>query len=170
MNSSQAAVFGICNPESGYGSSQSYPTSEQLSAFYGSASSGGAGSGGASSGGTGTSSGAEPSSPSPYPGLHGDRHHPPETKYEPNPSHSPSGQSGIISSEGQIYQNLDSGSDLKGYGSGYPSGHPHQASYQAHHASLVQASYAHHYGKGLSDLSAPPPPTSLFRFYQKINN
>jgi len=159
MNSSQAAVFGICNPESGYGSSQSYPTSEQLSAFYGSASSGGAGSGGASSGGTGTSSGAEPSSPSPYPGLHGDRHHPPETKYEPNPSHSPSGQSGIISSEGQIYQNLDSGSDLKGYGSGYPSGHPHQASYQAHHASLVQASYAHHYGEmghhGDSSISQP---------------
>lgn len=161
MNS-QAAVFGICNPESGYGSSQSYPTSEQLSAFYGSASSGGAGSGGASSAGGGASSGAEPSSPSPYSGLHADRHHPPETKYEPNPSHSPSGQSGIISSDnGLQYANLDgSGSDLKGYGSGYPSGHPHQASYQAHHASLVQASYAaHHYGEmghhGDSSISQP---------------
>ena len=157
MNSN-AAVFGICNPESGYGSSQSYPTSEQLSAFYGSASSGGGGSGGTSSGGGGGSSGAEPSSPSPYAGLHSERHHPPETKYEPNPSHSPSGQSGIISSDnGLQYANLDgSASDLKGYGSGYPSGHPHQASYQAHHASLVQASYAHHYGKGFVSLVRTP--------------
>ena len=44
MNSN-TAVFGICNPESSYGSSQSYSaTSEHLSAFYGSqAASGGSG-------------------------------------------------------------------------------------------------------------------------------
>merc|ERR1719189_296951 len=75
-----------------------------------------------------------------------------ETKYEPN--HSPTHpQSGIISSDnGLQYANLDgSGSDLKS--GGYPSSgayagsHPHQASYQGHHASLLQASYAHHYGE-----------------------
>ena len=143
MNSN-TAVFGICNPESSYGSGQSYSaTSEHLSAFYGSQSASGT-SGGSSSGGGGGSSG-EPSSPSPYGGagaVHAERHHPPETKYEP--SHSPT--SGIISSDnGLQYANLD-GSELKGY-SGYPgSAHPHQA-YQAHH-SLVQATYAaHHYGK-----------------------
>ena len=143
MNSN-TAVFGICNPESSYGSGQSYSaTSEHLSAFYGSQSASGT-SGGSSSGGGGGSSG-EPSSPSPYGGagaVHAERHHPPETKYEP--SHSPT--SGIISSDnGLQYANLD-GSELKGY-SGYPgAAHPHQA-YQAHH-SLVQATYAaHHYGK-----------------------
>ena len=139
MNSN-TAVFGICNPESSYGSSQSYSaTSEHLSAFYGSQAASG-GSGGSSSGGGGSS--GEPSSPSPYGGVHGDRHHPPETKYEP--SHSPT--SGIISSDnGLQYANLD-GSELKGY-SGYPgAAHQHQA-YQAHH-SLVQATYAaQHYGK-----------------------
>ena len=149
MNSN-TAVFGICNPESSYGSGQSYSaTSEHLSAFYGSQSASG-GSGGSSSGGGGGSSG-EPSSPSPYGagGVHGERnHHPPETKYEP--SHSPT--SGIISSDnGLQYANLD-GSELKGY-SGYPgSAHPHQA-YQAHQ-SLVQATYAaHHYGKLALSLS-----------------
>ena len=56
MNSN-TAVFGICNPESSYGSGQSYSaTSEHLSAFYGSQSASG-GSGGSSSGGGGGSSG-----------------------------------------------------------------------------------------------------------------
>ena len=68
MNSN-SAVFGLCNPESGYGSpGQGYPsvTSEHLSAFYaGSGGSSAPGSGGSSSGGGGGSSG-EPSSPSPY--------------------------------------------------------------------------------------------------------
>ena len=154
----QAAVFGICNPETGYGSGpggvQGYPVaSEHLAAFYGAG--GGGSSGGssaASSGGGGGASSGEPSSPSPYgsgssgagQGAGGGERHLPETKYEP--SHSPS--SGLISSDnGLQYANLD-GSELKGY-PGYPgsgSSHPHQA-YQAHH-SLVQATYAHHYGKG----------------------
>ena len=96
MNSN-SAVFGLCNPESGYGSpGQGYPsvTSEHLSAFYaGSGGSSAPGSGGSSSGGGGGSSG-EPSSPSPYGsggggGLHSERHHgTAEPKYEP--SHSPS--------------------------------------------------------------------------------
>ena len=146
MNSN-AAVFGICSPESGYGSpAQGYPvTTEHLSAFYGSGGSSAPGSGGSSSGGGGNSSG-EPSSPSPYSsaggGGHSDRHHAPEPKYEP--SHSPN--SGIISeNNGLQYANLD-GSELKAAGyAGYPgSGHSHQA-YQAHH-SLVQSAYAHHYG------------------------
>ena len=149
MNSN-AALF--CNPESGYGSpTQGFPvTTEQLSQYYANSSTA-PGSGGSSSGGGGGGGGSsgEPSSPSPYGsgGVHSDRHHPPETKYEP--SHSPT--SGIISSDnGQIYANLD-GSELKAAAyaqAGYPgSGHPHQA-YQAHH-SLVQQ-YAHHYGKGSS--------------------
>ena len=147
MNSN-AAVFGL--QESGYGSpggGYPTPTPEQLQAFYGAAVGGSTGSSGAgvtSSGnelrGGGGSSTTEPGSPitSPY-GLHSEsRNPPPETKYEP--SHSPTHtQSGIISSDnGLQYANLD--------GSGYPAGHPNQPSYQAHHASLVQASYAHHYG------------------------
>ena len=146
MNSN-AAVFGL--QESGYGGpAGGYPTPEQLQAFYGAAAgAGGGGAGGLPSSGGGGSS-TEPGSPSPY-SL--DRQAPPETKYEP--SHSPSHtQSGIISSDnGLQYANLDgSGADLKGYpatGAAYPSSHPHQASYQGHHASLLQASYAHHYGK-----------------------
>ena len=125
-----------------------------------------------SSGGGGGSSGpAEPSSPSPYPGsaLHGERGHhpPPETKYEP--SHSPTGQAGIISSDnGLQYANLDGSGEAalkSGYpAGGYPAGHPHQASYQAHHASLVQASYAHHYGKGfVSSLRSIPATGDLIR-------
>ena len=154
MNSN-AAVFGICSPETGYGSPQSYPTSEQLSAFYGSGGGGGGSGGGGSGGGGGGGgggSGGDPGSPSPYHAhsLHSDsRQAPPETKYEPNPSHSPGGQAGVISSDnGLQYANLDgSGPDIKGYAGAYPGSHPsHQASYQAHHASLVQASYAHHYG------------------------
>ena len=165
MNSN-AAVFGICNPETaGYGSGpasvQGYPpgvTSEHLSAFYGSAaSSAGSGSAPSSGGGSaGSVSGAEPSSPSPYgsggAGQHtSERSHgsvAPETKYEPSHSPGAGAGAGIISSDnGLQYANLD-GSELKGY-PGYPgsgSSHPHQA-YQAHH-SLVQATYAHHYGKG----------------------
>ena len=62
---------------------------------------------------------------------------------------------GIISSDnGLQYANLD-GSELKAAGyaaAGYPgSGHSHQA-YQAHH-SLVQATYAHHYGKGFLSIN-----------------
>ena len=128
-----AAVFGLCGgQEGGYGSPQHYPTSEQLSAFYGS----GGGSGG---------SGGDPGSPSPYPIIHSDvRTSQPETKYEPNPSHSPPSQSGIISSDnGLQYANLDGSGDIKGYPAGYPTHHQ----YGAHHASLVQASYAHHYGR-----------------------
>ena len=160
----QAAVFGICNPETGYGSGpggvQGYPVaSEHLAAFYGSGGGGSSGaSSAASSGGGGGASSGEPSSPSPYgSGSSGagqgagaeDRRHLPETKYEP--SHSPS--SGLISSDnGLQYANLDTGAgpgELKGYpGSGYPSGasHPGHQAYQAHH--LVQSAYAHHYGKG----------------------
>lgn len=135
MNSN-AAVFGICNSE-GYGSGQAaYPSSEQLSAFYGA--SGGGGSGG------------EPGSPyhshsgsaiQPGGGGGETRQSPPETKYEPNPSHSPGSQAAIISSDnGLQYANLD--------GSGYPAHHNQPSSYHAHHASLVQASYAaHHYGE-----------------------
>lgn len=147
MNSN-SAVFGLCNPgaESGYGSSpQHYPTSEQLTAFYG------------GSGGSG--SGPEPDSPSPYGSIHSESRTTnsvpsvptqPETKYEPNPSHSPTqtagaGGGGIVSSDnGLQYANLDG--DMKG--GGYPAGYPAHQSYgsAAHHASLVQASYAHHYG------------------------
>ena len=133
MNSN-AAVFGICNSETGYGGpgQAGYPTSEQLSSFYGSTGGGGGPGGG----------GSDPGSPyHTHSGHPETRQSPPETKYEPNPSHSPGGHTtaGIISSDnGLQYANLD--------GSGYPAGHPNQPSYQAHHASLVQASYAHHYG------------------------
>ena len=152
MNSN-AAVFGICSAAEsgggggGYGSPQPYPTPEQLSAFY-------------SSGGGGGGSGGD-TPPLTYHG--GGGIHPAEsrtdggsvggvieTKYEPNPtSHSPT--AGIIASDnGLQYANLDGG-DIKG-GGGYPGsgsgyGHPHHHQYQAHHASLVQASYAHHYGR-----------------------
>ena len=54
MNSN-SAVFGLCSPEGGYPPSQ-YPTSEQLSAFYG-------------AGGGGGGSGGEPGSPSPHVGV-----------------------------------------------------------------------------------------------------
>jgi len=150
MNSN-AAVFGICSAAEsggGYGSPQPYPTPEQLSAFY------------ASGGGNGGSGNGGDTPPLTYHGPAG--LHPGEsrtggvsggvieTKYEPNPtSHSPTG--GIIATDnGLQYANLD-GSDIKG--GGYPGGggygHPHHhAQYQAHHASLVQASYAHHYGTG----------------------
>ena len=159
----QAAVFGICNPETGYGSGpggvQGYPVaSEHLAAFYGSGGGGSSGaSSAASSGGGGGASSGEPSSPSPYgSGSSGagqgagaeDRRHLPETKYEP--SHSPS--SGLISSDnGLQYANLDTGAgpgELKGYPGAYPGSgaHPGHQAYQAHH-SLVQQ-YAHHYGKG----------------------
>ena len=163
----QAAVFGICNPETGYGSGpggvQGYPVaSEHLAAFYGSGGASSGASSAASSGGGGGASSGEPSSPSPYgsgssAGGQGagaedrGRHCPPETKYEP--SHSPS--SGLISSDnGLQYANLDTGAggpgELKGYpGSGYPgsgASHPGHQAYQAHH--LVQSAYAHHYGKG----------------------
>jgi hypothetical protein len=154
MNSN-AAVFGICSAAAesgGYGSPQPYPTPEQLSAFY------------ASGGGSGSGNGGD-TPPLTYHGAGSGGLHPAEsrtggvvsggvieTKYEPNPtSHSPTG--GIIASDnGLQYANLD-GSDIKGGGyaggggGGY--GHPHHhAQYQAHHASLVQASYAHHYGTG----------------------
>jgi hypothetical protein len=149
MNSN-AAVFGICSAAEsvgGYGSPQPYPTPEQLSAFY--SSGGGGGGGGGGNGGD--------TPPLAYHGPGGI--HPAEsrtggggvieTKYEPNPtSHSPT--AGIIASDnGLQYANLDGG-DIKG-GGGYPGGggyggHPHHHQYQAHHASLVQASYAHHYG------------------------
>ena len=165
MNSN-AAVFGL--QESGYGSpggGYPTPTPEQLQAFYGAAVGGSTGSSGAgvtSSGnelrGGGGSSTTEPGSPitSPY-GLHSEsRNPPPETKYEP--SHSPTHtQSGIISSDnGLQYANLDGSlADTKGYPSSgaYTGSHPHQASYQGHHASLLQASYAHHYGKASSPSS-----------------
>ena len=113
----------------------------------------------------GGSSTTEPGSPgitSPY-GLHSEsRNPPPETKYEP--SHSPTHtQSGIISSDnGLQYANLDGSlADTKGYPSSgaYTGSHPHQASYQGHHASLLQASYAHHYGEASSEIC-----------YQKIDN
>ena len=173
MNSN-AAVFGL--QESGYGSpggGYPTPTPEQLQAFYGAAvggSTGSSGGGVASSGGDlrggGGSSTTEPGSPitSPY-GLHSEsRQPPPETKYEP--SHSPTHtQSGIISSDnGLQYANLDGSlADTKGYPSSgaYSGTHPHQTSYQGHHASLLQASYAHHYGKA----SSPPEIC-----YQKIDN
>jgi hypothetical protein len=166
MNSN-AAVFGL--QESGYGSpggGYPTPTPEQLQAFYGAAVGAGGGSGSAPGAGAATSPG-EPGSPSPY-GLHGsasERQAPPETKYEPSHSPTHAGQSGIISSDnGLQYANLDgSGGDLK---AGYPSGsysagsHPHQASsYQGHHASLLQASYAHHYGRQPRQIP-----------YQKIDN
>ena len=158
MNSN-TAVFGQLCAESGYtGAGQGYPSSaEQLAAFYqqsgvaGGGGGGSTGSGGSSSGGGGGGgSSGEPSSPSPYgggnSGVHSsERHHPPETKYEP--SHSPT--SGIISSDnGLQYANLD-GSELKGgAGAGYPgypgSGHHQAAAYQQQ---LAQH-YAHHYGKG----------------------
>ena len=165
MNSN-AAVFGL--QESGYGSpggGYPTPTPEQLQAFYGAAvggSTGSSGGGVASSGGDlrggGGSSTTEPGSPitSPY-GLHSEsRQPPPETKYEP--SHSPTHtQSGIISSDnGLQYANLDGSlADTKGYPSSgaYSGTHPHQTSYQGHHASLLQASYAHHYGKASSPSS-----------------
>ena len=168
----QAAVFGICNPETGYGAGQGYPgvASEHLAAFYGAG--GGGGSSGtssaASSGGGGGASSGEPSSPSPYgsgssgaggqgAGSGSERHSLPETKYEP--SHSPS--SGLISSDnGLQYANLDTGAgpgELKGYpGSGYPSSgasHPGHQAYQAHH--LVQSAYAHHYGTGHLGVNSP---------------
>ena len=163
MNSN-AAVFGL--QESGYGSpggGYPTPTPEQLQAFYGAAvggSTGSSGGGVASSGGDlrGGSSTTEPGSPgitSPY-GLHSEsRQPPPETKYEPSHSPTHTGQSGIISSDnGLQYANLDGSlADTKGYPSSgaYASGtHPHQTSYQGHHASLLQASYAHHYGKASS--------------------
>ena len=171
MNSN-AAVFGL--QESGYGSpggGYPTPTPEQLQAFYGAAVGGSTGSSGAgvtSSGnelrGGGGSSTTEPGSPitSPY-GLHSEsRNPPPETKYEP--SHSPTHtQSGIISSDnGLQYANLDGSlADTKGYPSSgaYTGSHPHQASYQGHHASLLQASYAHHYGEASSEIC-----------YQNIDN
>ena len=165
MNSN-AAVFGL--QESGYGSpggGYPTPTPEQLQAFYGAAVGGGstgssgggtlASSGGDLRGGGGGSSTTEPGSPgitSPY-GLHSEsRQPPPETKYEPSHSPTHQTQSGIISSDnGLQYANLDGSlTDTKGYPSSgaYASGtHPHQTSYQGHHASLLQASYAHHYGK-----------------------
>ena len=157
MNSN-SAVFGLCNPESGYGSPQHYPTSEQLSAFYGG--SGGAGGGGGGGGG-GSASGGEPDSPSPYGSIHSESRTSvpsvpqPETKYEPNPSHSPTQTAaGIVSSDnGLQYANLDG--DMKGYPAGYPS---HQSYQAAHHASLVQASYAHHYGT--------PSTSNIFIFYK----
>ena len=166
MNSN-AAVFGL--QESGYGSpggGYPTPTPEQLQAFYGAAvggSTGSSGGGVTSSGGDlrGGSSTTEPGSPgitSPY-GLHSEsRQPPPETKYEPSHSPTHTGQSGIISSDnGLQYANLDGSlADTKGYPSSgaYASGtHPHQTSYQGHHASLLQASYAHHYGKASSPSS-----------------
>ena len=172
----QAAVFGICNPETGYGSGpggvQGYPVAtEHLSAFYGSGGGSSGASSAASSGGGGGGSSGEPSSPSPYSGGSGgpgsgsglghgsgagsDRHLP-ETKYEP--SHSPS--SGLISSDnGLQYANLDTGAgpgELKGYPGAYPGSgaHPGHQAYQAHH-SLVQQ-YAHHYGKGRLSVSSDP--------------
>ena len=155
MNSN-AAVFGL--QESGYGSpggGYPTPTPEQLQAFYGAAVGGGTPSLGPVTSSGGGSSTTEPGSPSPY-GLHSEpKQTPMETKYEP--SHSPTHpQSGIISSDnGLQYANLDgSGSDLKSGGypasGAYAGSHPHQASYQGHHASLLQASYAHHYGKPTS--------------------
>ena len=169
----QAAVFGICNPETGYGAGQGYPgvASEHLAAFYGAGGGGGSsgGSSAASSGGGGGASSGEPSSPSPYgsgssgaggQGAGGsERHSLPETKYEP--SHSPS--SGLISSDnGLQYANLDTGAgpgELKGYpGSGYPASgasHPGHQAYQAHH-SLVQSAYAHHYGTGHLGVNSAP--------------
>ena len=86
-----AAAFGICPPEAAYGGSPHYPSSEQLSAFYGSGSSGG-GDPGSPGGGSGNG----------YPGVTGGDSlrtgsggpivtSQPETKYEPNPSHSPTG-------------------------------------------------------------------------------
>lgn len=96
-----AAAFGICPPEAAYSGSPHYPTSEQLSAFYGSGAGGGGGGGsiggdpGSPGGGSGTGNG--------YPGLTGPDSRTsggsgpvvssqPETKYEPNPSHSPTGK------------------------------------------------------------------------------
>jgi len=140
-----AAAFGICPPEAAYGGSPHYPSSEQLSAFYGSGSSGG-GDPGSPGGGSGNG----------YPGVTGGDSlrtgsggpivtSQPETKYEPNPSHSPTGQPGLLSGEaGLQYANLDGSADIKGYPSGYPHHHGYSA---AQHASLVQASYAHHYGE-----------------------
>ena len=85
-----AAAFGICPPEStAYGTgSPHYPTSEQLSAFYGSGGGGGSGTGDPGSPGGAGSGG--------YPGVNdrssvGAVTSQPETKYEPNPSHSPTG-------------------------------------------------------------------------------
>ena len=175
MNSN-AAVFGL--QESGYGSpggGYPPPTPEQLQAFYGAAvggSTGSSGGGVTSSGGDlrgGSSSTTEPGSPgitSPY-GLHSEsRQPPPETKYEPSHSPTHTGQSGIISSDnGLQYANLDGSlADTKGYPSSGAYANPHQTSYQGHHASLLQASYAHHYGKA----SSPSLPPEIC--YQKIDN
>lgn len=162
MNSN-AAVFGL-QESAGYGSpGGGYPTPEQLQAFYAAGGVASSGTVPSSGGGGGGGSTTEPGSPSPY-DLQ--RQSQPETKYDP--SHSPTHtQSGIISSDnGLQYANLDgSAPDLKAYpGSAYSSSHPHQAAYQGHHASLLQASYAaHHYGK----LASWP---RLKILYQKIDN